>query len=314
MTRIRIILHGKAAGNMQVRAAVTKLRAEGHEIGVRVTWEAGDARRLAREAVEDARREKIERIVAGGGDGTFNEVFASAWLASPPAYCSFGILPLGTANDFAHSTDIPTQDPEAALRLIVSTSPRLMDVGLLNGAPFFNLVSGGFGSQVTAQTDPALKRHVGGLAYVLSGLSRLKDLEACRGRFRTDDFEWEGRFLAFALGNGRQAGGGISLCPAACLDDGQIDLFILPEVLRDARARAMHGLLLEGPESLEKLAVRTRSDRIFFEADEDVSVNLDGEPRQVRHCQIECRARALPVHVGSHGLFCASADKAVCSS
>lgn len=303
MTAVRIILHGKAAGNMQVRDAVAKLRGEGHEIGVRVTWEAGDAARLTRAAVEEARQGRVARIVAGGGDGTVNEVFAAAWLAGPPDPCSFGILPLGTANDFAHSTAIPVGDAEAALRLVVATVPRRMDIGLLDDAPFINLVSGGFGSNVTAQTDPALKRRLGGLAYLLSGLSRLKELEACAGRFRADDFEWEGRFLAFALGNGRQAGGGIPLCPTARLDDGQIDLMILPEISRNAGLEAMQNLLREGPESLDRLAVRARSDRIWFEADDEISVNLDGEPRQIRQCRVECRPRALPVHVGGDALF-----------
>ena len=47
---------------------------------------------------------KVSCIVAGGGDGTINEVFASVYGAGLPAQCSLGILPLGTANDFAHAS------------------------------------------------------------------------------------------------------------------------------------------------------------------------------------------------------------------
>lgn len=303
MTNMRIILHGKAAGNQAVRSAIGTLRSEGHEIGVRVTWEAGDAGRLAQEAIADARDGRIDCIVAGGGDGTVNEVIGSAWRALPPDHCSFGILPLGTANDFAHSTGIPINDPEAALRLIVSTQPRSIDIGLLDDAPFVNLVSGGFGSQVTAETDPELKRHLGGLAYLLSGLVRLGDMEACSGRFCTADFEWEGRFLAFALGNGRQAGGGITLCPSALLDDGMIDLMILPEPSENAGTGVLRALLHEGAASLEKLAVRTRSDTIDFEADREIFVNLDGEPHRIRRGQIKCCNRAVRMHLGHTSLL-----------
>ena len=78
MTNIRVILHGKAAGDPRVRAAVHAVRQAGHGVEVRVTWEAGDSTRLTTEAVAEASGGKIGCIVAGGGDGTINEVFAAA--------------------------------------------------------------------------------------------------------------------------------------------------------------------------------------------------------------------------------------------
>jgi len=153
---IRIILHGKAAGDIRLRTAVHALREGGQVVEVRVTWEPGDAVRLTREAVADAAPEKIYCVVAGGGDGTINEVFATAHAAGLPEGCSLGLIPLGTANDFAHSAGVPTGDIAAALRIAASAPPRWIDVGLLNGRLFVNLVSGGFGSRVTVETDPKL--------------------------------------------------------------------------------------------------------------------------------------------------------------
>jgi lipid kinase YegS len=214
---IRIILHGKAAGDARVRTAVQTLRQDGHAVEVRVTWEPGDAPRLTAEAVADAGGGKVNCIVAGGGDGTINEVFAAAYTAGLPAGCSLGVLPLGTANDFAHATAVPVQDPAAALQLAVDAPPRWTDVGLLNSKLFINLVSGGFGSRVTVETGPELKRRLGGLAYVLTGISRFTELSANRGTFRAEGFSWEGPFVAVAIGNGRQAGGGVPLCPDALM-------------------------------------------------------------------------------------------------
>ena len=86
---IRLILNGKKAGLDEVRTAVTTLRREGVDIEVRVTWEYGDAERLANEAAHDG----IRRLVAAGGDGTLNEVvsglakltcFRSPWVESWP--------------------------------------------------------------------------------------------------------------------------------------------------------------------------------------------------------------------------------------
>ena len=94
MTAVRVILHGKAAGDARVRTAVHALRREGHLAEVRVTWEPRDATRLTAEAAAEAAKGKIDCIVAGGGDGTINEVFAAAYAAGLPTHCSLGVLPL----------------------------------------------------------------------------------------------------------------------------------------------------------------------------------------------------------------------------
>ena len=265
MAGIRIILHGKAAANTGVRAAVHKLRQDGHSVEVRVTWEPGDAARMTVEAVAEAGGGKINCIVAGGGDGTINEVFGAAYTAGLPAEGRLGVLPLGTANDFAHSAGMPLQDLTAALQLAATALPRWIDVGLLNGKPFVNLVSGGFGSRITVETDPELKRRLGGVAYLLTGISHFAELSANRGRFRAEGFSWEGRFVAVAIGNGRQAGGGVPLCPDALIDDGLLDLMILPELNHAARLDAFSHLLREGAAGIRAEQITTRSSWIEYE-------------------------------------------------
>ncbi|GAA0315855.1 lipid kinase YegS [Sphingomonas oligophenolica] len=250
-----------------------------------------------------ARQGRVDRIVAGGGDGTVNEVFAAAFRAGSFEHCSFGILPLGTANDFARSTGIPIDDMTAALRLALAAPVRWIDMGVLDDSPFVNLVTGGFGSRVTAETDPALKRALGGFAYVLTGLSRARQLTACRGRFTARDFSWEGSFLALAIGNGRQAGGGIPLCTEALLNDGELDLMIVPELNRDARLDALGRFLQTGAGGVDDLKIAVRSPWIAFEADEDIFINLDGESRSVRRFHVACHKAAMPVHLGDTPLL-----------
>ena len=303
MATIRIILHGKAAGDARLRAAVHALRQDGHGVEVRVTWEPGDAARLTGEAVADAARGKLDGIVAGGGDGTINEVFAAAHAAGLPENCSLGILPLGTANDFSHAAAIPIEDIEAALRIAATAPARWLDVGLLDGRMFVNLVSGGFGSRVTVETDPALKRRLGGLAYAITGISRFAELSGNGGTFRADGFTWEGQFLAVAIGNGRQAGGGIQLCPNALIDDGLLDLTILPAMDHAARLDAFSHLLREGAAGIRSKLVTTRSAWIEYESEQELNVNLDGEPAVSTHFRVECRRRALPVRLGHSALF-----------
>jgi lipid kinase YegS len=298
VTNIRVILHGKAAGDPRVRTAVQTLRREGHSVDVRVTWEAGDSTRLTTEAIGEASGGKIGCIVAGGGDGTINEVFAAAYAAGVPDGCSLGILPLGTANDFAHSTGVPVQDMSAALRLAATAAPRAIDVGLVDDKPFINLVSGGFGSRVTVETDPKLKQRLGGLAYAITGLSHFAELTANRGRFRGEGFSWEGNFLALGIGNGRQAGGGVELCPNALIDDGLLDLTVLPQLDHAARLDAFSHLLRDGAESLRAKLVTARSAWFAYESEDGLNINLDGEPMLLKHFRVECRPHALPVRLG----------------
>lgn len=303
MATIRIILHGKAAGDARLRTAVHTLRNDGDDVGVRVTWEPGDAARLTREAVAEAGDGKIDCIVAAGGDGTINEVFAAAHAAGLSEASSLGILPLGTANDFAHSAGVPTEDITAALRIAASAPRRWIDAGLLDGRLFVNLVSGGFGSRVTVETDPKLKQRLGGLAYAITGISHFAELSENEGVFHAEGFSWEGQFLALAIGNGRQAGGGIPLCPNALIDDGLLDLMILPAMDRAARLDAFSLLLREGAAGIRAKIITARSSWIEYESEQNLNVNLDGEPAVLKRFRVECRPRALLVRLGESALL-----------
>jgi lipid kinase YegS len=208
MANVRLSLNGKIAADPQLRQAVARVRSEGDSIAVRVTWEADDAGAFAAEAVGE-----VDVIVAGGGDGTVGETFDVALSANPPPTLTFGIVPLGTANDFARTLGIPVGDPLSALRLAISGPVRRIGAGLLDNRHFFNMVYGGFGSRVTAETDIELKRRLGAMAYLLTGVARFAELTANSGHVRAEGFDWQGRFLAIAIGNGRQAGGGIRSVP-----------------------------------------------------------------------------------------------------
>ena len=84
--------------------------------------------------------------------------------------------------------------------------------------------------------------------------------------------------IALGICNGRQAGGGHVLCPEALLDDGQLDLIVVPEL--SGEAVAMFGTwLAEGKEAaLEQAASRARMPWLRIAAPEPLTLNLDGEP------------------------------------
>ncbi|WP_323114381.1 lipid kinase YegS [Pseudomonas guariconensis] len=277
-----LILHGKQAMNDEVRSAVGALRERGWTLDVRLTWEAGDAQRLVTEALAAG----VRQIVAGGGDGTLRDVAEA--MAHAPGGVSLALLPLGTANDFAKAAGVPLE-PAAALDLLEQPA-RPVDLGKVGDQLFLNMATGGFGSQVTANTSEDLKKVLGAAAYLFTGLSRFSELQAASVELQGPEFHWQGQLLALGIGNGRQAGGGHVLCPDAWVDDGLLDIGILPApqemvgALRD---------LLAG----EGLFVRARLPWVEIKSSQGLDINLDGEPLQADSLRFEACPAALRLHL-----------------
>ena len=293
-SRWRLILNGKSAGDDAVREAVQALRDAGVALDVRVTWEGGDAERYVAEAIADG----VDTIIAGGGDGTLSEVATT--LAhrgeAADALPVLGLLPLGTANDFATAAGICAA-PDVALRLVRDTPAAAIDLLKLqaNGDTHWvaNLASGGFGTEVTTETHEGLKKWLGGLAYVLTGLSRLGRIEPLRARLHGPDFEWEGEFIALGIGNGRQAGGGQALCPDALIDDGLLDVTIVPPLEGELLATFGTAMTEGKLAALDDVAVRRQLQWIEIDAADALTLNLDGEPVEAGHFRIDCVPKRL---------------------
>lgn len=289
--RSRIILHGKQAANQELRDAVAAVREDGHQIEVRVTWEAGDSSLFAAEAA----KEGIDTVIAGGGDGTVNEVL-NGLVQVEGNSSALGVIPLGTANDFARSAGIPLQ-LEGALRVAVETEPVAVDVGRSGDRAFMNVATGGFGTEVTVNTNPKLKRLLGGAAYFITGLGRFSELEPVPVRLRGPDLDWEGKLLVLAVGNARQAGGGHVLCPDAVLDDGLLDIGVLPDVAEDQQSQAISALMTHGMQAVKDAALYWRVPWIEIEAPKGIYVNLDGEPTHATHHRFEVESQRLKLHL-----------------
>lgn len=277
-----LILHGKQAMNEEVRSAVGTLRERGWTLDVRLTWEAGDAQRLVGEALAAG----YPHVVAGGGDGTLRDIAEAMGQASHSA--SLALLPLGTANDFAKAAGVPLE-PEAALNLLEQPA-RAVDLGKVGDQLFLNMATGGFGSQVTANTSEDLKKVLGAAAYLFTGLSRFSELQAASVELQGPDFHWQGDLLALGIGNGRQAGGGHVLCPDALVDDGLLDIGILPA------PQEMVGALRELLAG-EGLFVRARLPWVEIKGSQGLDINLDGEPLQADSLRFEACPGALRVHL-----------------
>ena len=233
-------------------------------------------------------------MIAGGGDGTVNEVVCGLIEAAAPGAPrpALAILPLGTANDLAHACQIPL-DAAGAMRLAVAGRSAAVDVGNANGKHFLNVATGGFGTQVTVATPNELKRILGGAAYFITGLTHFNSIRPASGRLAGPGFDWQGAFLILAVGNGRQAGGGHPLCPEALLNDGLLDVRLLPRLANEEIPAALATLLREGLDAVHHQLVHARVAWLEIETDEALQINLDGEPISGTRFRFEVLPHAL---------------------
>ncbi|EOQ48551.1 MULTISPECIES: lipid kinase YegS [Citrobacter] len=279
-----LILNGKSADNLPLRDVIAELRDEGVEIHVRVTWEKGDAQRY----VDEACQLGVATVIAGGGDGTINEVSTALIQSQGGNIPALGILPLGTANDFATSVGIPDA-LDKALKLAIAGNATDIDMVQVNDKTcFINMATGGFGTRITTETPEKLKAALGGVSYFIHGLMRMDTLKPDICDIRGEDFHWQGKALVIGIGNGRQAGGGQQLCPTALINDGLLQLRIftgeelLPGLLSALTQSEDNPNIIEGASSW-----------FDIRAPHEITFNLDGEPLSGQEFHIEILPAAL---------------------
>lgn len=220
--------------------------------------------------IQDAAGE-VDRVVLGGGDGTLNAALPGLVATGLP----LGVIPLGTANDLARTLGIPL-DPAEAAKVVAAGRVRRIDLGEVNGHPYLNVASVGFGVDLTRALTRDSKRRWGVLGYAVAGLRALERLRPFRAFIVHDGQPQVSRTVHVAVGNGRHYGGGMTVSEDARIDDGRLDVYslevegfwrlllLLPALRSGRHASWAEIRTLSGDE----ITIRTRRSR---------SVNADGE-------------------------------------
>ncbi len=239
--------------------------------------------RQVRAAVEAG----VRRIVVGGGDGTLSA--AAGELAGTDV--QFGVIPLGTGNDFARSVGIPV-DLESACRVIVEGHERLVDLGTSDGRSFLNAASVGLSSAITRRLSANLKRRLGRGAFAVSAATEAVSHRPFRAILEIDGVPHTFDVHQVVVANGRYHGGGQLVSPEASPDDRRLDVYVIEssqnaETVEEEPARArVHdlwtlfrvGFLLIRGRHLEHPAVtHFRARKVRLDADPAQEVDVDGE-------------------------------------
>lgn len=273
----------------ELRAAVKHLREAGHEVIPRLTFDHHDALRFAR----SASRRGADLIIAAGGDGTVNEVVNGIARAHAPPP-RLGVVPLGTANDFAKGLQIPLTVAEA-FEVAIHGKAAAVDVARVNNRCFVNVSTGGFGPDITEEASSKAKQRFGKLAYLFTAVRKLTELQPAHAVFEADNrVLYEGPFFFFAVGNARHTGGGTPVTPAADYSDARLDL----AVVTGAKRRDFITLLPDlraGKHMNDRDVLYVKTKELRIRGKEEFAVNADGEPVRGREFNYTLLDRPITV-------------------
>jgi diacylglycerol kinase (ATP) len=263
---------------------------------VRVTTKQGDAENFSREAVDSG----CDLIVAAGGDGTLNAVINGIGERIPDI--SVGLIPLGTGNDFARSLNLP-KDIDASIELIERRQTKQIDAVRVTSdctRYFVNVSGGGFSGIVDEKLTPEMKTTWGPLAYLRGAAEALPELCAYRTEMLLDDLEQMAMNLYNVIvANGRYVAGGIPIAREAVIDDGLLDIILIPE-RPAAQIALLMGQILMGEHLTNEALVFRRAAKLAVNSHPGMWFNVDGELVGNEPAVFEVMPRALRFVVGEN--------------
>ena len=248
-------------------------------------WYEVPKSRKAPKKARRARKAGADLILVWGGDGMVQrcvDVLAGSDV-------SIGILPAGTANLLASNLGIP-RDLPSALEVALRGAPRRLDLGKLNGEHFAVMAGAGFDGGMIRDADGSLKARLGRLAYVWTGMRKLRD-EAVPVEVRVDGRDWfDGRATCVLLGNLGKITGGVPAFPDARTDDGRLDVGVATAEGALQWARTF-GRMVTGQARRSPFVHTTRAAKVEVRLGSALPYELDGGARD-RTTRL--RARAVP--------------------
>ncbi len=287
---------GGGAARREVDSVLRFFRKRGHEIEVRYTERVGHAESLAREAaLSDA-----DAIIAGGGDGTINEVINGIAGSSK----KLAIMPWGTGNVFATEMRFPKSIP-ALCRLVLNGDSEALDLGICNGRRFLLMIGVGVDAYSLKQLQgQGLKRRLGVIAYAVAGIRAFTryhyptiTVELPDGRRDSGSF--------VLVSNTSLYGDFFSFTPNASPLDGKLDIFVFRETgrwntlilaLRYLFRFLMNPDLSVPPIGLQRIKIY-RSDSLRLSSSKHAYSQIDGELGSVLPLELSIAPRAVQLIV-----------------
>jgi diacylglycerol kinase (ATP) len=217
------------------------------------------------------RRHEADLVIVCGGDGTINSAAKGVLETGLP----MGIMPMGTANDLARTLAIPDDLLKAADVILAGHTSRV-DLGEVNGHPFFNVASLGLSVDLAKGLTPEAKRRWGKLGYALAALKVLLKAQPFRAEIISDTGRASVKTLQIAVGNGVHYGGGTVIHADATIEDGHLDLYSL-ELKNVWKFGLMLGAFRQGEHGAWDEVRTAKSTEFDIRTKEPMAINTDGD-------------------------------------
>ena len=246
--------------------------------GYEVTVHPTQAYRDAYYQIKEYEVGKYDLIACSGGDGTIDEVATGMMKRREMGkdVVPVGYIPAGTTNDFAKSLHIPRK-PLAAADNAVKGVPFPCDIGKFNDSVFVYIAAFGIFTDVSYETDQAVKNVLGHMAYILEGAKRIFNIPSYKIKVEHDGEVIEDEFIFGIVTNSRSVGGFSNMVGKNIVfDDGLFEVTLIktpknPIALQEIIA----ALLIEQVDTKHMYTFKTK--KITFDSVEEIPWTLDGE-------------------------------------
>lgn len=219
--------------------------------------------------------------VVAGGDGTVN--YAVNAMKSAGLDLLLGVIPAGTANDFAGALGM-SRDPLEAARQIASGVEERIDCGCVNGLYFVNIFSFGVFTTTSQRTPDRRKHRIGKLAYLIEGVKEAWSMHAVPLQVRADDRRFDLNSLMVLIFNGETAGG-FHLARRSSVRDGLFEVLMLEKRNFLTSTLAMGRYLMGGnPRIVHRMRVRS----LDIESTVNEPTDVDGQKGAEFPLHVEC--------------------------
>jgi len=261
-----------AAGNKAYRAIdrIETLLKRSARLTTFITKKRGDAFQFAKGL------SGIDRIIAAGGDGTFNEIINGVLSSSNVKLTEvpLALIPLGTTNVLAKELRVPEQI-DMAVDLALSGDPRKVSLGRINGWCFASMAGIGFDAEtVLGVRNNLIKKISGKAAHVVSGFRVLGRYKPSLIKIRFDGSELTG--YTIVIGNASNYGGYFYVTPDARITEPYLNVCVFNGKTRKDILRFIIGVIGGRHLHFEDVSYFRTSD-LEITSEGKVHVQVDGD-------------------------------------
>ena len=291
---VNVFAASKKAGSVWKRAAACL-----EEAGVAYKAEFTGGKYNATELSKKAAARGYRKFIAVGGDGTIHDVLNGiaeyAMSESEVSLSDFtlSVIPVGSGNDWVKSVGLSADIKQAVASIAAGVTgvQDVVKVIVLDDLDFSaeplavsymsNIGGVGLDARVCEIVNRKKERgrrgkklYVSALLYCIRHRVLIRAKVICDGQTI-----FSGRYLSMAFGVGKYSGGGMRQTPAAVLDDGLLDITIIPDIPIWTIAKEVYKLFTGNFLTIkEVIPAKCREVLILPESEADAEpVEVDGE-------------------------------------